>query len=178
MSFACPVSWRCACPHPLPIVSSASRRFVSLIVSFSDVLRAVGGASCSFRRGVSSSRLGERGGFCFSSYPGGERMSCGSCPAVPGLGRCLLVLMPSGDGAMPFSSSVFPPAPYHPMAAGHLIVRCPCLAHRRLLLVLRWLSLLPRAAYSIRGERDGRRDGWGLACVSACGSSCLVDECI
>ena len=30
------------------------------------------------------SRLGERGGFVFSFYPDGERMGCGSRPAVPG----------------------------------------------------------------------------------------------
>ena len=37
--------------------------------------------------------------------------------SVSGLGRCLLVLMPSGGGgAMPFSSSTFPPVSYHPMA--------------------------------------------------------------
>lgn len=35
--------------------------------------------------------------------------------------RCLLVLVPSGDGAMTFSSSAFPPAPYRPMAAGRVL---------------------------------------------------------
>lgn len=90
-------------------------------------------------------------------------MSCGSCPAVPGLGRCLLVLMPSGDGAMPFSSSVFPPAPYHPMAAGHLIVRCPCLAHRRLLLALGGIALASCRLFDSR--RTGREAGRLGACL-------------
>lgn len=50
-------------------------------------------------------RLGERGGFGFSSYPGGERMSCGSRPAVPGL---VLACLRCRREAMSFSSSVFP----------------------------------------------------------------------
>ena len=46
-------------------------------------------------------------------------------PVMPSRSRCLLALMPSGMGAMPFSSSAFPPAPYHHMAAGRVAVRRP-----------------------------------------------------
>ena len=70
---------------------------------------------------------------------------------------------------MPFLSSVFPPAPYHPMAAGHLIVRCPCLAHRRLLLVLGGIALASCRLFDSR--RTGREAGRLLAWLLWRGSS-------
>lgn len=62
-------------------------------------------------------RLGERGGFCFSSYPDGERMDCGSRLVVSGLMLACLRCR-RGDEMMPCSSSAFPPVSYHSMAAG------------------------------------------------------------
>lgn len=55
---------------------------------------------------------------------------------LPG-GAVLACLVAVGGGAMPFSSSAFPPAFYHPMVAGHVLraVSPPYLAHRRLLRV-------------------------------------------
>lgn len=61
--------------------------------------------------------------------------------------------------AMPFSSSEFPPAPYRPMAAGRGAVRRSPFDSSLPISRSRWLSLLPRAAHSIRGGRDGRLDG-------------------
>lgn len=53
------------------------------------------------RRGVSSSRLGERGGFGFSFYPDGERRGCGSRPAVPGpVLACLGAVGEWGDAVL------------------------------------------------------------------------------
>lgn len=83
-------------------------------------------------------------------------------PVMPSRGRCLLAPASSGDGAVPFSSSAFPPAPYHPMAAGRGAVRRPHFGSSLPASHSRRLSLLPRAAHSIRGGRDGRRGGWCL----------------
>lgn len=106
------------------------------------------------------SRLGERGGFVFWFYPGGSGWAAVLVSSVSGLSRCLLVLMPSGDGAMPFSSSTFPPISYHPMATWYgfravsfiwFIVVC-------FLFSVGYRSCLVPSR-SIRGGRNGRRDG-------------------
>lgn len=58
-SFVCPAAWRCACPHPLPVVSFASRPFVSCVVSLlvPHVLRAAAvGRAYSSHRDHSSRR--------------------------------------------------------------------------------------------------------------------------
>ena len=76
-------------------------------------------------------------------------------------GRCLLASVPSENGVMPFSSSVFSPAPcYHTVAAAWL-ARCSCLAHRRLLLVPGGIALASCRSFDLM-RRDGRRDGWLL----------------
>lgn len=106
------------------------------------------GRSFSSRRGVSSCRLVERGGLGFSFYPGGEQMGCGSCLAVStavpaclgavgGWGNDVLVI-----GVPACSLSSYGCGACAPCGISHL-------AHHRLLLVLRWLSLLLRAANSI-----------------------------
>lgn len=146
-------------PNPVLVVSSASRpssrgasRCLSLMpcgLGWRGVLAVLGVAS----RLVSSSR----GGFGFSFHLGGERMGGGSHPAVPG--PVLACLCAVGGGTMPFSPSSFPPAPYRPMAAGRGAVRRPPFGSSLPASRSRWLSLLPRAAHSIRGGRDGRLDG-------------------
>lgn len=102
-SFVCLAEERGAWSYSSPVVSPASRRFVSYSVSLlvPHVLRAgAAGRACPSHLivllassggafiPVSSwrlvARLGERGGFGFSFYPDGERRGCGSRPAVPG----------------------------------------------------------------------------------------------
>ena len=103
------------------------------------------------------SRLVERGGFGFSYYHRREWIGDGSRLAVSG--PVLACLLRRRGRAMPFSSSEFPPAPYRPMAAGRGAVRRPPFGSSLPTSRSRWLSLLPRAAHSIRGGRDGRLDG-------------------
>ena len=65
------------------------------------LLVSSGGASCPSRRGISSRRLVERGGFGFSFYPDGERRGCGSRPAVPGpVLACLGAVGEWGDAVL------------------------------------------------------------------------------
>lgn len=89
-------------------------------------------------------------------------------PVMPSRGRCLLALMPSGMGAMPFSSSAFPPAPYHHMAAGRGAVRRPPhLAHRRLFLVPGAVALASCRLSDSR--RTGRKAGRRARLLGYCG---------
>lgn len=82
-------------------------------------------------------------------------MSCGSRPAVPGL---VLACLRCRREAMSFSSSVFPPAPCHHMAAGRSLVKRPRFAHRRLLLAPGGIALVSCRLPDLR-RLDERRDG-------------------
>lgn len=111
------------------------------------LLVSSGGASCSSRRGVSSSRLGERGGFGFSFYPDGERMSCGSRPAVPvAVLACLGAVGEWGDVVLVIGVPACFLSSYGCGAWGlcgviiWFVVAC---------FLFPGLSLLPRAAHSI-----------------------------
>lgn len=59
---------------------------------------------------------------------------------------------------MSFSSSVFPPAPCHHMAAGRSLVKRLRFAHRRLLLAPGGIALVSCRLPDLR-RRDERRDG-------------------
>lgn len=195
-SFVCPAAWQCACPHPSPAVSSASRRVISFIVSLlvSHVLRAgwhcvlarlvvvllfswdvadrdvlpclLVSSDCSSRvvelvvhsrLAVASRLVVSLSGEVLASHFISASSRWAAILVLPYRRRCLLVLVPSGDGAMTFSSSAFPPAPYHHMAAGSKPVMRPHLARRCLLLVpgVYRSCLVP----FIRFETDGTGGG-------------------
>lgn len=184
-SFVCPAAWRCACPHPLPVVSFASRPFVSCVVSLlvPHVLRAAAvGRACSSHRVCSSrgawlsvvlgrlavivrlisgcssrvvwrgvvpvslvvsscrlvARLGERGGFCFSFYPGDCEWSEVLVSSSRGLA---FVCLRCRRGMWRCRS-------HH---------RCSRLAHRRLFLAPGGIALASCRLPDLR-RRDERRD--------------------
>ena len=114
---------------------------------------------------VVSSHPSRGGGevFGFSFYHGGSGWAV--VPVVPPPHGVLACLGAVGDGAMPFSSSAFPPPPafYHPMAAGHVLrAVSPYLAHRRLLLAPGGYRshLVSLARLETTGRETGRRAAW------------------
>ena len=139
LSFVLRAVWRCVIAHPIVVLlfswDVAGLGVLPCLLVSSDCSSRVVELVVHSRLAVASRLVVSLSGDVLASHFISAASRWAAVLVLPYRRRCLLVLVPSGDGAMTFSSSAFPPASYHHMAAGSKPVMRPHLARRCLLLV-------------------------------------------
>lgn len=154
-------SWSCCSRGAWLVVVPGRLAVLTRLVSGCSS-RLVGRGVMFVSYGVSFPRLGERGGFGFSFYPGGGGGAAALVLSAPGRDACLSSLSSGGRCGDTVLVIGVPSCYLSSYGCGSIGS------------VGRSYSLVSIA----RLEATGRgRDG-GLLGLSACGSSCLVNECI